>query len=154
MIIPWDELDSFFKKLRDEGKTIVFTNGCFDIIHVGHVRYLKKAKELGDVLVVAVNSDRSVREIKGEGRPIVGERERAEILLSLKPVDYVTIFDDTSPLETIKKVKPHILVKGGDWTPETTIGREFVESYGGKVIIIPYVEGYSTTSIVKKIKST
>lgn len=153
MIIPWDELDSFFEKLREEGKTIVFTNGCFDIIHVGHVRYLKRAKELGDVLVVAVNSDRSVREIKGEGRPIVGERERAEILLSLKPVDYVTIFDDTSPLETIKKVKPHILVKGGDWTPETTIGREFVESYGGKVIIIPYVEGYSTTSIVKKIKS-
>ena len=154
MIVERSDLEEICKKLRERGEIIVFTNGCFDIIHLGHVRYLKRAKELGTFLIVAINSDESVRRIKGEGRPVNNQMARAEVLDSLKPVDMVTIFPEHTPLETIKMVKPHFLVKGGDWTPETTVGRDFVESYGGKVVIIPYEEGYSTTSIIERIKKT
>ena len=152
MIVERENLRDICEKLRKKGEVIVFTNGCFDIIHLGHVRYLKKAKELGTLLIVAINSDESVRKIKGKGRPINNQMARAEVLDSLKPVDMVTIFPEETPLETIKMVRPHFLVKGGDWRPETTIGREFVEGYGGKVVIIPYEEGYSTTSIIERIK--
>lgn len=133
-------------------KTIVFTNGCFDIIHAGHVRYLKEAAKLGDLLIVGLNSDSSVRLLKGEGRPINCEADRAEVLCSLECVDYVIIFDDKTPLCLIEAIKPDLLVKGGDYAPDEVVGKEIVESYGGKVGIIPLVEGKSTTGTIRRIK--
>ncbi len=132
--------------LKREGKRIVFTNGCFDIIHVGHIRYLKEARSLGDVLIVGLNSDDSVRRLKPL-RPINNETERAEVLHSLKPVDYVVIFDEDTPYELIKFLKPDILVKGGDWKIEDVVGRDLVKD----TCIIPYVEDKSTTEIINKI---
>jgi len=137
--------------LRAKGKRIVFTNGCFDILHVGHIRYLEKAKSLGDILVIGVNSDRSVRGLKGPDRPILPEEERAEILSGLWCVDYVTVFDELTPLELISFLQPHVLVKGGDWTKETTVGRELVEKSGGEVVILPFVEGSSTSNLIETI---
>ena len=142
-----DELD----RLRRQGKTIVFTNGCFDILHVGHTRYLKDARRLGDVLVVALNSDASVRSIKGERRPLVPEGERAEVVGSLSFVDYVTLFDELTPLDLIEYLRPHILVKGGDWTEDRVVGRDVVASWGGRVVIVPETQGASTTNIVEKV---
>ncbi|NIO04712.1 MAG: D-glycero-beta-D-manno-heptose 1-phosphate adenylyltransferase [Proteobacteria bacterium] len=133
------------------GKRIVFTNGCFDLIHVGHVRYLAEAKSLGEILVVAINSDRSVARLKGPPRPIVSEQERAEIIAALECVDYVTIFDEPDPYRIISVLKPNILVKGGDWTKETTVGRDVVEAGGGRVVVLPYVEGISTTGLMDRI---
>lgn len=138
--------------MRREGKRLVFTNGCFDLLHPGHVRYLNQARGLGDALIVALNSDQSVHAIKGEGRPILTERERAEVIAALEAVDYVTIFDEETPRELIASLLPDILVKGGDWTPEQIVGREEVEAAGGKVLSLPYVEGLSTTDIIKRIK--
>jgi D-beta-D-heptose 7-phosphate kinase/D-beta-D-heptose 1-phosphate adenosyltransferase len=138
---------------KQEGKKIVFTNGCYDLLHVGHVRCFKEARKLGDVLVVGLNSDRSVRALKGAPRPIVPEGERAEILAALECIDYVTIFDQDNPLDIIAQIKPDILVKGGDWTVETIVGRDIVESYGGKVLSLPLTEGVSTTAIVNDIAS-
>ena len=138
--------------LRREGKKIVFTNGCFDILHVGHARYLAEAKKSGDILVLAVNSDASVRAIKGEKRPLTGERERAEMVASLWSVDFVTIFSETTPLDLIEYLKPDVLVKGGDWAEEDVVGRESVARWGGKVVIVPEIKGASTTNIVKKIR--
>jgi len=135
---------------RSKGKRIVFTNGCFDILHVGHVAYLSKARRLGDVLVVGLNSDSSVKKIKGEDRPINKESDRAKVLSSLYFVDYVTSFNETTPENLIKKVKPDILVKGGDWKIEDIVGGSFVRSYGGKIKSIPFVKGYSTTSIIER----
>ncbi len=132
---------------------IVFTNGCFDIVHLGHLRYLEEAKLYGDVLVVAVNSDNSVRSIKGSSRPIVPEKARAELVAGFHCVDWVTIFDTPDPLPLIEKVKPDVLVKGADWDMDKIVGRDFVESYGGKVIRIPLVSGYSTTHIIAKIRA-
>jgi D-beta-D-heptose 7-phosphate kinase/D-beta-D-heptose 1-phosphate adenosyltransferase len=137
--------------LRAKGKRIVFTNGCFDIVHVGHIRYLEKAKSLGDILVIGVNSDHSVRGLKGPDRPILPEEERAEILSGLWCVDYVTVFDELTPLELISFLQPHVLVKGGDWTKETTVGRESVEKSGGEVVILPFVEGSSTSNLIETI---
>ncbi len=151
MILKREKLSKLLEKERKKGKKIVFTNGCFDIIHPGHIHLLKKAKDLGDLLIVGINSDDSVKKIKGEKRPVMGEMERAEVLSAIRYVDYVTVFPEETPLETIKVIRPHVLVKGGDWTPETVIGKELVESYGGKVVIIPYRDGYSTTSIIEKI---
>jgi len=131
---------------------VVFTNGCFDLLHPGHTRYLSEARALGDVLVVAVNSDRSVRELKGPGRPVVPEDERAELLAALRSVDYVTIFDDPTPRQVIARMLPNVLVKGADWGPNAIVGREEVEAAGGQVISIPLAEGYSTSAIIKKIK--
>ena len=138
--------------LRARGKKIVFTNGCFDILHVGHVTYLDKAKRLGDVLVVGLNSDSSVRRIKGKGRPINSELDRARVLASLSSVDYVTIFSEATPEKLIRKLKPGILVKGGDWKTETIVGASFVRALGGRVASLPFVKGYSTTSIIKRLE--
>lgn len=138
--------------LRKEGKKIAFTNGCFDILHVGHVRYLREAKKAGDVLVLALNSDSSVRAIKGEERPLVCEEERAEVLSALEFVDFITIFSEPTPLELINLLRPDVLIKGGDWAEDRIVGRDEVKKWGGRVAIIPKVEGKSTTNIVEKIK--
>jgi D-beta-D-heptose 7-phosphate kinase/D-beta-D-heptose 1-phosphate adenosyltransferase len=152
-IVSIDELRVERASLRGLGKRLVFTNGCFDILHVGHIRYLESARELGDALVVAINSDRSVRELKGAGRPIMNEQERAEMLTALCAVDYVTVFDDISPRTLIAEVLPDILVKGGDYQPEEIHGREEVEAAGGRVMALPFVEGASTSSIIERIKA-
>ncbi len=141
-------------ELKRQGKRIVFTNGCFDIIHPGHTYYLAEARKLGDVLLVGLNSDRSVRALKGPGRPILPEGERAEILAALRWVDYVTIFDDRTPRAVITRLLPQILVKGADWGPGEIVGREEVEAAGGKVISIPVVPGYSTSSIIEAVLRT
>lgn len=146
-----EDLHRIVEDLKKKGKRIVFTNGCFDLLHLGHIRYLEKAKTLGDILVVGVNSDRSVRNLKGLDRPILPEEERAEILSSLGCVDYITVFDELTPLELISSLQPHILVKGGDWTKETTVGKEVVERSGGEVVILPFVEGPSTSNIIETI---
>lgn len=138
---------------KKEGKKIVFTNGCYDLIHIGHIGCFREGKNLGDILVVALNSDRSVRALKGPPRPIVPQGERAEIIAALECVDLVTIFDQDDPLEIIAAVRPDILVKGGDWTLSTIVGREIVESYGGQVIALPLVPGVSTTRIIDSITS-
>ncbi len=145
------ELKAVITELKDQGRRIVFTNGCFDILHVGHIRYLEKAKEYGDHLVVAINSDSSVKAIKGEGRPVIPQDERAEIVAALVCVDSVIIFDEVDPLALIKLLKPHVLVKGGDWTEETIIGGDVVKASGGRVITIPFVEGVSTSGIIERI---
>src|SRR3990170_2861080 len=146
-----DELKPILDKLKKEGKKVVFTNGCFDILHVGHVRYLKEAKGYGDILIVAVNSDLSVKSIKGDKRPIVSQSERAEVVAALEMVDYVTMFDEDTPYNRIKKLQPDVLIKGGDWAIDKIVGRDIVEARGGKVIAIPFIEGASTTGIVERV---
>ncbi len=148
------ELRPLLEILRAAGKKIVFTNGCFDIIHTGHTRYLATARSFGDVLIVAANSDSSVRMIKGEKRPINPQAERAEVLAALESVDFVTIFDEPDPYRVIAELQPDVLVKGGDWPIEKIIGRDIVEARGGRVINVPYVEGSSTTGIIEKIVKT
>jgi len=150
MIISLEELLEVLEEKR-KGKKVVFTNGCFDILHAGHVDYLEKAKKLGDILIVGLNSDSSVRKIKGKKRPIIPQEMRAKVLSSLKPVDYVVIFEEDTPERLIKAIKPDILVKGGDWPLEKIVGREFVESYGGKVLTIPFEYDISTTKIIQKV---
>jgi rfaE bifunctional protein nucleotidyltransferase chain/domain len=145
------ELRPLLSILRSAGKKIVFTNGCFDLIHTGHTRYLAKAKALGDVLVVAVNSDASVRTIKGEKRPINNENDRMETLAALEAVNYVTLFNEPDPHRIISELQPDVLVKGGDWPIDKIIGGDVVEARGGQVVNIPYVEGASTTGIIEKI---
>jgi rfaE bifunctional protein nucleotidyltransferase chain/domain len=145
------ELLRIIKNLKAKGKRIVFTNGCFDLLHIGHVRYLQKARTLGDALVVGVNSDSSVRKLKGPKRPLLPAKERAEILSGLGCVDYVTIFNDLDPLKLITSLYPNVLVKGGDWTKEQIIGSEEVERSGGKVVIIPLVKGASTSNLIRTI---
>jgi D-beta-D-heptose 7-phosphate kinase/D-beta-D-heptose 1-phosphate adenosyltransferase len=145
------ELRKIITDLKTRGKRIVFTNGCFDLLHIGHVRYLEKAKALGDILVVGVNSDSSVRKLKGRRRPILPEQERAEILSGLGCVDYVALFAEINPLKLITSLKPNVLVKGGDWTKEQTVGKEVVERSGGEVVILPFVKGASTSSLIETI---
>ena len=137
--------------LRKEGKKIAFTNGCFDILHVGHVRYLKEARKTADILVLALNSDSSVRAIKGDKRPLVPEEERAEVLAGLECIDFVTIFPEPTPLELICYLRPDTLIKGGDWSEDKVVGRDEIKQWGGNVTIIPEVIGKSTTNIVDKI---
>ena len=151
-ILSQDALLAERARLRVAGKTLVFTNGVFDLLHVGHVRYLAAARALGDALVVAINSDRTVRELKGAGRPLINELERAEVLAALRLVTYVTIFDDVSPRSLIARLLPDVLVKGGDYTLDEIHGRSEVEAAGGKVVSLPFVEGVSTTAIVEKMK--
>ncbi len=139
-------------RLRALGKRVVFTNGCFDILHAGHVEYLKKARSLGDVLVVGLNSDRSVKALKGRGRPINSQLDRAKVIAALCFVDYVTIFNEDTPEKLIKALRPDILAKGGDWKVEDIVGGEFVTSRGGRVVSLPFVKGYSTTSLIKKVR--
>ncbi|MBP1609639.1 MAG: rfaE2 [Acidobacteria bacterium] len=146
-----EEIVRIREKLRREGKKLVFTNGCFDILHVGHVRYLNQARAMGDALVIAVNSDRTVRQIKGEGRPVVPEMERAEILSALACVDYVFIFDDPTPQQVIDAIVPDVLVKGADWAVSEIVGRDTVEKNGGTVRNINLVEGSSTTGIITRV---
>src|SRR5215217_7515928 len=139
------------ERLRAGGKRLVFTNGVFDLLHVGHVRYLKQARSLGDALLVAINSDRTVRELKGPNRPVFNQAERAEILAALRVVDYVVVFDYFSPRSLIAELLPDVLVKGGDYDLDQIHGREEVEASGGKVISLPFVEGSSTTDLIKRM---
>jgi len=151
-ILSPDELLGVRQGLRTAGKTLVFTNGVFDLLHVGHVRYLAEARALGDLLLVAINSDRTVRDLKGKGRPITNENERAEILAALRQVDYVTIFDDISPRALIARLLPDVLVKGGDYNLHEIHGREEVEAAGGRVVSLPFIEGASTSAIIERMK--
>ncbi len=144
-------LRGILERAREKGRRIVFTNGCFDLLHAGHVQYLQKARRLGDLLVLGINSDQSVQRLKGPKRPLIGESERAHILAALDCIDYVCIFDEDTPLELIQAVRPHILVKGGDYSPEGVVGKDLVESYGGRVEIIEFVAGKSTTNIIDKV---
>src|SRR3972149_1897205 len=151
MIVSLPELVPIVAGLKQAGRRIVFTNGCFDILHVGHVRYLKSAKALGGALIVGLNSDKSVKRIKGDKRPIVPERERAELLSSIRFVDYVVMFDEPDPYNTIAAIKPDILVKGGDWSLEDIVGRDIVESYGGEGHTLPFIEGASSSRMIEDI---
>jgi D-beta-D-heptose 7-phosphate kinase/D-beta-D-heptose 1-phosphate adenosyltransferase len=153
VILDGEELLRARGRLRAEGRTLVFTNGCFDLLHVGHARYLAAARALGDALLVAINSDRSVRALKGEGRPVVPEAERAELLAALSAVDFVTVFDEDSPRRLIGELLPDVLVKGGDYAPAEIHGREEVEAAGGRVLALPFVEGASTTGIIERVKA-
>jgi D-beta-D-heptose 7-phosphate kinase/D-beta-D-heptose 1-phosphate adenosyltransferase len=150
-VLKLEELKKIVSLAKGTGKTVVFTNGCFDLIHGGHIEFLQKAREKGDLLVVGLNSDRSVKSIKGEGRPIKSEKERANIISALRYVDYITIFDESTPADLIREVRPDILVKGDDYAIDEVVGREIVEGYGAKVELIPVVQGLSTTNIVEKI---
>jgi D-beta-D-heptose 7-phosphate kinase/D-beta-D-heptose 1-phosphate adenosyltransferase len=150
-VLPARTLAEVLADLRRQGKRIVFTNGCFDLLHPGHIHTLTQAKALGDVLVVGINSDTSVRRLKGERRPILNESERALLLSALEAVDYVTIFDEDTPLELIRLLQPQVLVKGGDWSQEAVVGKEVVEANGGKVVTIPYQPGFSTTGIIERV---
>lgn len=149
------DLDTLIRErglLRAKGRILVFTNGCFDLLHPGHVRYLAQARSLGDALVVALNSDRSVRTLKGAGRPVLNEKERVEVIAALEAVDYVTVFDEETPHSLISQLLPDVLVKGGDWQLNEIVGREEVEAAGGKVLSLPFLEGYSSSDIIDRIK--
>ena len=151
-VLDIDELMRRREELRRQGLKVVFTNGCFDLLHPGHVQYLAEARSLGDILIVALNSDRTVRILKGAGRPILSEGERAQVVSALNAVDYVIVFDQETPRELISRLLPDVLVKGGDWPVDEIVGREEVESAGGRVLSLPYVEGSSTTDIIERIK--
>jgi len=151
-ILSLDQLLLERARLRTAGQQLVFTNGVFDLLHVGHVRYLEQARTLGDVVVVAINSDASARKLKGEGRPLINQDERAEILAALRTVDYVTIFDDVSPRSLIARLSPDVLVKGGDYALDEIHGREEVEAAGGRVVSLPFVEGVSSSGIIDRMK--
>jgi D-beta-D-heptose 7-phosphate kinase/D-beta-D-heptose 1-phosphate adenosyltransferase len=152
-VLTLPEAVAFVEHLRDAGKTIVFTNGVFDLLHPGHVRYLQAARSEGDALVVAVNSDRSVRAIKGPTRPLNPENERAEVLAALECVDAVLVFDEDDPQQTISRLQPDVLVKGADWAVDAIVGRETVEARGGRVVRIALADGHSTSAIIKKIRN-
>ncbi len=153
LLVKQEELQDLLDNLKSQNKTIVTTNGCFDILHVGHVRYLKKAKSFGDVLIIALNSDKSIKSIKGPDRPINNENDRAEILNSLYFVDYVVLFDEDSPMDLLAKIKPDVHTKGADYTVETLPESKVIMDNGGRIEFITFVEGKSTTSIIEKIKT-
>jgi D-beta-D-heptose 7-phosphate kinase/D-beta-D-heptose 1-phosphate adenosyltransferase len=146
-----DVLTAIIAAEKARGKRVVFTNGCFDLLHAGHVKYLQKARSLGDLLVLGLNSDASVRRLKGELRPLIGEDERAHILAALDCIDYLVIFEEDTPLELITALKPHILAKGGDYTADGVVGKDVVEAYGGRVELVTFVDGKSTTNIIERI---
>jgi D-beta-D-heptose 7-phosphate kinase/D-beta-D-heptose 1-phosphate adenosyltransferase len=150
-VVSQDELILHIAARKRNGERVVFTNGCFDLLHPGHIRCLEQARALGDLLVVAINGDASVRQLKGDGRPLVPQEERAEILAALAAVDYVVTFDAPTPRELIARLLPDVLVKGGDWGPDEIVGREEVEAAGGRVVSVPLVPGYSTSGILEKI---
>ena len=149
-----DTIGEASRAWRETGLAVVFTNGCFDLIHPGHIRYLREASEQGDLLIVGVNTDRSVTALKGPGRPILNLQERCEVLSALRSVHAVVPFDEETPLQLIRRVRPHVLVKGGDWAVEEIVGREIVQADGGKVLSLPFHAGTSTTDIIHKILST
>lgn len=150
-VISKSKLKKILDKEKGKGKNVVFTNGCFDILHLGHIRYLKKAKKFGDVLVVGLNTDASVRAIKGNKRPIIPEKARAEILASLTSVDYVVYFSESNPVKLIRFLKPDVLVKGADYSIDEILGRDIVEKEGGKVVRVTLEKGLGTSEIIKKI---
>ena len=153
--VPGDSIEAAARlaaQIHAQHGTVVFTNGVFDLLHPGHVRYLREARALGDALIVGLNSDRSVRANKGPERPITPENERAEILLALECVDAVAIFDDDTPAEIIRRVQPDVLVKGADWGPDNIVGRDTVEARGGRVVRMPLLEGYSTTELLRRVR--
>ena len=152
MTLTLDEAIAFIARARDNGERIVFTNGVFDLLHAGHVRYLRQARALGDALIVGLNSDRSVRATKGPGRPLTPEAERAEILEALTFVDAVVIFDEETPLDLITALQPDVLVKGADWAEDAVVGRDIIEQRGGRVVRVPLEPGRSTTAIIRKIR--
>jgi rfaE bifunctional protein nucleotidyltransferase chain/domain len=147
-----DELKGIADQARRDGKTVVLTNGCFDLLHRGHVHILREAKALGDILIVAINSDRSVKAIKGPSRPVLLESDRTELLAAMEMVDYVTLFDEPDPYDLIAAVRPNVLVKGGDWGSDQIVGADIVKRNGGKVAVIPYLKGFSTTEIIERIR--
>jgi rfaE bifunctional protein nucleotidyltransferase chain/domain len=147
-----DELKRIADQARRDGKTVVLTNGCFDLLHRGHVHILREAKALGDILIVAINSDRSVRAIKGPSRPVLSESDRTELLAAMEMVDYVALFDEPDPYDLIVAVRPNVLVKGGDWGSDQIVGADIVKRNGGKVAVIPYLKGFSTTEIIERIR--
>lgn len=150
-ILNFSEVKKLAFNLKSKNKRIVFTNGCFDLIHAGHIEYLQKAKKLGDALIVGINSDFSVRKIKGDKRPITGQNDRAAIIAALEAVDYVLIFNEATPLKLIKALRPDVLVKGADWDLKNIVGGDFIKSYGGKVRAVSLVKGRSTSNIIRKI---
>jgi len=152
LTLTLDEAIAFIARARDNGERIVFTNGVFDLLHAGHVRYLRQARALGDALIVGLNSDRSVRANKGPGRPLTPEAERAEILEALTFVDAVVIFDEETPLDLITALQPDVLVKGADWAEDAVVGRDIIEQRGGRVVRVPLEPGRSTTAIIRKIR--
>ena len=147
-----DELKHIAEQARRNGKTVVLTNGCFDLLHRGHVHVLREAKALGDILIVAINSDHSVKAIKGPHRPVLSEVDRTELIAAMEMVDYVMLFDEPDPCHVIAAVKPNVLAKGGDWGPDGVVGADIVKRDGGKVAVIPYLKGFSTTEIIEKIR--
>ncbi|HWP59054.1 MAG TPA: D-glycero-beta-D-manno-heptose 1-phosphate adenylyltransferase [Candidatus Acidoferrales bacterium] len=149
---PVDELKQTVARAKRQGKKIVFTNGCFDLLHCGHLRLLREAKKLGDLLIVAINEDASVRGLKGANRPVLPLAERAELLAALEMVDYVTSFAEADPCRLIRELEPDVLVKGGDWSKDEVVGRELVEARGGRVEVVPYLEGHSTSEIIERIR--
>jgi len=151
-VLTLEEAILRFGREKRNGRRVVFTNGCFDLLHPGHIRSLELARALGDMLIVGLNSDTSVRQLKGKGRPVITERERAEILAALESVDAVVIFDDQTPREMITGLLPDVLVKGGDWPGDQIVGREEVEAAGGRVVSVPVVPGYSTSAILERIR--
>jgi len=148
-----EELKSIALQAKARGQKIVFTNGCFDILHRGHLHVLREAKALGDLLIVAVNSDGSVKRLKGPSRPVISEVGRSELIAALEMVDYVTLFDETDPRRLIEEIQPDILAKGGDWRRDQVVGADIVERSGGKVAVIPYLKGFSTTEIIERVRS-
>jgi D-beta-D-heptose 7-phosphate kinase/D-beta-D-heptose 1-phosphate adenosyltransferase len=146
-----EELAAIAAQARRDGKSVVFTNGCFDILHRGHVHVLRQAKALGDLLIVALNSDRSVKAIKGPRRPILSEIDRVELIGAMEMVDYVVLFDEPDPYHLIAAIKPNVLAKGGDWSAEKVIGADVVEQAGGRVALIPYLKGFSSSEIIERI---
>jgi D-beta-D-heptose 7-phosphate kinase/D-beta-D-heptose 1-phosphate adenosyltransferase len=147
------ELKAVVANAKRQRKTVVFTNGCFDLLHRGHLHILREAKACGDILIVALNSDRSVKALKGPTRPVLPESDRAELIGALEMVDYVVLFDEPDPYRLIETLRPDVLAKGGDWTSEKIIGSEVVEQGGGRVAVIPYLKGFSTTEIIDRIRS-
>jgi len=152
-LLDADQAAAFADRIRARGGKVVFTNGVFDVLHPGHVRYLREARALGDALIVAVNSDRSVRSNKGPGRPINPDHERAEVLLALDPVDAAVIFDDETPHAIVSAIKPDILVKGADWGPDNIVGRDLVEALGGRVVRIELAPGHSTSELIRRVRA-
>jgi rfaE bifunctional protein nucleotidyltransferase chain/domain len=146
-----DELAAIAAQARRDGKSVVFTNGCFDILHRGHVHILRQAKSLGDLLIVALNSDRSVKAIKGPRRPVLSEIDRVELIGAMEMVDYLVLFDEPDPYNLIAAIKPNVLAKGGDWSAEKVIGADVVEQAGGRVALIPYLKGFSSSEIIERI---
>ena len=150
----FEEIKAIVNQARKNGKRVAFTNGCFDLLHRGHVHVLRQAKACGDLLIVGINSDESVKQIKGPARPVLPEWDRCELLSAMEMVDFVTLFNEPNPHDLISAVRPDVLVKGGDWNAEKIIGADVVEETGGRVVVVPYIKGFSTTEIIERIKNS